>query len=196
MRSWKEYFFESRRQFAHMGFGLIILLLLQAFKALYYENARIYTGYIMVTAFLVGMLVVDYKLKKKSIRFLDALFHLLERPHATPGYGAFWFGVGVLALFAFLSNTNEISASVLILAIGDSFSTLAGSLGANKLFYNKQKTLEGMLAFFFSSCIAILFIGWAAIPLAALCAFVESFNFHLDDNIVVPIACIVFFSVV
>ncbi len=194
--SLKKYLFESRRQFAHMAFGLAILFVLQAFKIIYFENARIYTGYVVTATFLFGMLVVDWKLKKKSAHFLDILFRILERPNVTPGYGAFWLGIGMLALFAFLTDVNEISAGVLVLAAGDAFSTLAGTLGTNKLFYNEQKTIEGLLAFFFSSCIAIIFIGWMAIPLALVCALAESINFHLDDNIIIPLACIIFFNII
>lgn len=191
----RKYVFESRRQFAHIAFGIAAIALLKAFEAIYFENARVYAAYILTAAFLAGMLVLDLKMKEKRIPVLDKVLKLLERPRAVPGHGAFWFGVGILALFAFLKSTNEISAGILVLAIGDGFSTLAGSLSTNKLFYNEKKTLEGTLAFFFSSCIAIIFIGWQAIPLAALCALVESLDLHLDDNALVPITCIIFFSI-
>ncbi|MBI5158495.1 hypothetical protein HY992_00055 [Candidatus Micrarchaeota archaeon] len=193
--SLKKYLFESRRQFAHMAFGLAVIAMLKAFEALYFENARFYATYVLTVAFMAGLIVLDLKIKNRKIPILDELLKLLERPRAMPGHGAFWFGVGILALFAFLKSTNEISAGILVLAIGDGFSTLAGTLGSNKLFYNEKKTLEGTLAFFFSACTAIFFMGWLAIPLAALCALVESFNLHLDDNALIPITCIVFFNV-
>jgi dolichol kinase len=152
---------------------------------------------LLFVALLVTIFFMDQKLKKKSIPIVDFLIEKLERPNVMPIHGAFWYGVGLLLILSFLNNTNYIYASIAILAFGDGAATLVGRSGKIRLFHNKNKTLEGSIAFFIASSIASYpFIGIAALPLSLLCAFFESIDTRLDDNLVVPIICVVFFLLI
>jgi len=69
-------------------------------------------------------------------------------------------------------------------------------MGRHPLPYNRRKTLEGSLAFFVFSLPACLFVGWIGIALAAITAIVESLATPVDDNLLTPIAAIIFFIIV
>jgi dolichol kinase len=92
-----------------------------------------------------------------------------------------------------LSNAHEIDAAIVALAAGDSAATIFGILGTHPLPYNRRKTMEGSLAFFIFSLTAFLFVGWMGIALAAITAIVESLATPVDDNLLIPVAAILFF---
>jgi dolichol kinase len=122
---------------------------------------------------------LERKFERKNVRF--------------PGYGAFWYVVGALLVAILLSNAHEIDAAIVALAAGDSAATIFGILGTHPLPYNRRKTMEGSLAFFIFSLTAFLFVGWMGIALAAITAIVESLATPVDDNLLIPVAAILFF---
>ena len=61
---------------------------------------------------------------------------------------------------------------------------------------NKNKTLEGTAAFFFGSLPAWIFIGSVILPLAIITALVESVDTGIDDNLLIPIVCVIVLSVI
>jgi dolichol kinase len=78
----------------------------------------------------------------------------LEHFVAEPVY----FSAGLLLLLLFFPQTSFYLGSVALI-LGDGFAGLVGKkFGRNKIFYNKQKTVEGSLACFFATFFASIFI--------------------------------------
>ena len=184
---------EVRRRALHIGFGVLMVV----FFSLLGKEGFEYGEALIFISLVITVFFMDQKLKKKKIPIVDFLIEKLERPNIMPIHGAFWYGVGLLLILSFLNNIKYIYASIVILAFGDGVATLVGRRGKIRLFHNKNKTLEGSIAFFIASSIASYpFIGIVALPLSLLCAFFESINANLDDNLVVPLVCVIFFLLI
>jgi len=181
---------ETRRQVIHM------LLVLPALYVLFFLGR----GYFIGAAFLVillGLLIINLHCINKKIRIVEWLIRNFERSDIRfPGWGSACYATGVLLAATFLNDMNSIAATILILGIGDGFSTIVGSRGKVKLPYNKKKTLEGTIAFFVASLSGYVFVGSAIIPVALIAALVEGLDLPIDDNITVPIATIIAFMVI
>ena len=183
---------EIRRRVVHISFGLLLIAVLSTWGSSSYE---VIEGLLLAT-FLVGVWIVDMKLKKRKLPVVDYLLETFERPHALPAYGAFWYGLGVLLLMSFTNNVGYLCASIAILAVGDGASTLVGRNGTTRIFYNRKKTVEGSIAFFVtSSFAAYLFIGAPGILLSFLCTIAESVDWGVDDNFVIPVVCLLFYFI-
>lgn len=181
---------EIRRRGIHITFGLLLIAALLQWGEGSYELIE---G-VLFAVFLIGLWVIDMKLKKRKLPIVDYLLETFERPHALPAYGAFWYGMGALLLLAFVGDVNYICASIAILALGDGVSTLVGRMGNIRFFYNKKKTLEGSIAFFIASSLASYpFIGFSGVVLALICSFAESMDWGVDDNFIIPLICLVFY---
>ncbi|MCL5427870.1 MAG: hypothetical protein M1321_01680 [Candidatus Marsarchaeota archaeon] len=158
-------------QIAAGVFFIAVFLLLQA----------IYASVTLFLAFVAGMAISNVVISSKGgrIRILGAL----EREGAEFGHGAFWLGAGALLAAGFLSPPMAIVAFSAIF-IADSFSTIAGvHLGSAKLPYNRKKSVIGTLAYFTTVLLmSFPIILYAALPVAAAAALVESLPVHLDDN--------------
>ncbi|MEM3030747.1 MAG: hypothetical protein QXH27_03365 [Candidatus Micrarchaeia archaeon] len=182
--------FELRRKLLHMGAGAVVL------APLFFggEAVRAPLLLLLSLAFLAGVYFVDRKMKGRPTPLFDPLLRLVERPGHPPGYGAFWYGVGLLLLFSFLNSARQIAAGVFILAFADGLASVFGR-GGHPLPHNPAKSWEGLATFFIVASLTQLFlpVGEGPLFLAAFAALVESFNLHLDDNITVPLACAVFF---
>lgn len=181
---------EISRQLFHIFVGLIALGILALFGR----------GYLIAAVFVVliiGSLLINFRLLGKKIFFVEWFEKRFERDNVPfSGWGSACYAAGVLLIATFIGNTDKISAAIFVLAIGDAFSTIIGRLGKHPLPYNKNKTVEGLLAFFITSLPAFLFIGPLIIPLAALAAIFESLPLPIDDNITVPIISTLFFLVI
>ncbi|MEE8167377.1 MAG: diacylglycerol/polyprenol kinase family protein [Candidatus Hydrothermarchaeales archaeon] len=182
---------ETRRQFLHMsGVGV----------AFYIRWAHDTYGFFLAFATLAVSLLIGYAITRKyregmHLPFISRFIELYERSEVIeedPGKGALSFFVGSLAvLVLFRFNIGIVSASIMILALGDSVSTLVGrNFGRHKIFYNSEKSWEGTAAGFLFA-----FLG-AATQIKLGIAFVgaltgmlfESFPLKVDDNIGVPLA--------
>ena len=184
---------EIRRRLIHISFGLLLIALLSIRGEESYELIEV----ALLATFLAGLWVMDQKLKKRKLYFVDYLLKVFERPHALPVYGAFWYGMGALLLLSYLRDINYIRAGIAILALGDGFSTLIGRSGNMRIFYNKNKTFEGSIAFFIVSSIAsYIFIGTAGIALSLICSIAESIDWGVDDNFVIPLTCLLFYMLI
>jgi len=173
---------ETGRQLFHLAVGLVALGLL-----LYFGR-----GFAIAAVFsvlVIGMLIMNLRLLGFDIPLVLWFEKNFEREKVKlPGWGSACYAAGALMLLTFLTDTNEIAACIMILALGDSVSTIIGRHGKMKIPYNKSKTIEGSLAFFIASLSAYLFIGPTAMLLAALAAVVESLP-GLEDNLTIPMAC-------
>jgi len=113
-----------------------------------------------------------------------------------PSYGAFWFVVVALLIVVSLSSRDETAAALLVLSAGDSAATIFGVLGRHLLPHNRKKTAEGSAAFFIFSLSSCFFLGSKGVALATLSAAVESLDTPVDDNLLIPIASILFFYII
>jgi dolichol kinase len=174
---------ETGRQLFHLIVGLFALGLLLHF-------GRSFTAAAVFIVIIIGTLLMNLRLLGFKIPLVTWFEKNFEREGAKlPGWGSACYAAGNLMLLTFLTDTYQIAACMIILALGDSVSTIIGRLGKNKIPYNGSKTIEGSLAFFIASLSAFLFIGPSAIALAALATVVESIP-ELEDNLTIPIACI------
>ncbi len=179
---------ETERQLFHLTLGVIALLLLLHF------GRGFMIGFVFFTV-IIGTLLMNIRLLGGKIVVVQWFEERFERPDALlPGWGSACYAIGVLILLTFLTDINAMAASILVLGLADALSTVIGRRGKMKLPYGSNKTLEGSAAFFVSSLAAWYFVGPVAIPLAFVATIAESLP-GLEDNLTVPIACMLFFLV-
>lgn len=183
--------FETRRQLFHAFFGTILAF------AIYFFERPVYVP--LFAAMTALSIIFSYSIKKTGrvpgFSWLVDTFERKEDLKHWPLKGTFFFLLGALA--ASLVFSSQIAfASVLILALGDSASTLIGKpLGVRKHFHNPRKTFEGTVAGVFAAYAAAAFF----VPLnlavtgALVFGIVESFDFQdrhflFNDNLLVPLA--------
>lgn len=183
---------ETRRQLIHMS-GIAV--------ALYVRWAHDRYGYAFALLTLALVTLLGYAIAwtyKKGHRLpaISKLIDITERPGVIeddPGRGALSFFIGsLLTLLLFGFNVSIVSASILILALGDSTSTLVGrGFGRHKLSYNPEKSWEGTAGGFFlallGSSILLGDLRLAFIGSMAGMLF-ESLPLKLDDNIGIPLS--------
>lgn len=180
---------ELRRKLFHSLVGLILIFILFYF-------GRMILVICLSFLLLIGSIMILWRLHGNRIPIADWFEKTFERKNAKfPGYGAFWYVVGALVLVAFLTNTNQIAATILTLALGDSAATIFGIRGTHALPYNRCKTFEGSLAFLIFSIPCCLFVGLIGLPLALLTAIAETLPVPIDDNLLIPLTALVFFSI-
>jgi dolichol kinase len=182
--------FELRRKLFHLFFGLsLIFILIHSGRGnlIIFLSLFLAAGSIAIVLMKQGRRIplagwFEVKFEREDVRF--------------PGYGAFWFVVGALLIALSLSEANEISAALMVMAAGDSAATIFGVKGSHPLPHNRLKTAEGSAAFFIFSLSSCIFIGWQGAALALLGAVVESLATPVDDNLMVPVAMILFFLLI
>lgn len=183
---------EILRQIFHIILGIIVVELI---------HNGILNSLILLVFICLGIIIsILSKFRKLPIVswFLDK-FERAEKMKSFPGKGALFFFIG--CLFSLVLFRKDIAlASIMILTLGDSFSTLIGkSVGKIRLPYDstQKKSLEGsltgVLMGFFG---ALLFINnyYIAFAGAFIGMLMESFSirissFEIDDNLIVPLAC-------
>lgn len=181
--------FELRRKLFHFFFGLFLIFIL------FYSGRK--DLIIFLSSFLIfGCIMIVLMRQGRKIPIADWFEETFERENVRfPGYGAFWYVVGALLLALSLGNADETAAAIVALAAGDSAATIFGILGRHPLPHNRHKTMEGSIAFFVFTLPACLFVGWMGVALAALAAIVESLDMPVDDNLLIPIIAILFFTI-
>ncbi len=169
---------EFRRQITHLLFGLILVLFIY-FNLINYE--------IIGVLFILSLFINHFC----KIKFVDKFMKFLERESETKSFRA--KGLVFYLLGTFLSlilfEKNIAMASIIVLAIGDSVSTIKGRV---KHPFNQNKYLEAsILAWLISGLVASLFVPFYASYIASFVAmFVESFDlkkYKIDDNLLVPL---------
>jgi dolichol kinase len=180
---------ELRRKLLHSFFGLMLI------SILFYFGREILI--VLLSSLLTfGSIMIVLRLKGNRIPVAAWFEETFERKNVRfPGYGAFWYVVGTLLLVLSLSNADQIAAGILTLALGDSAATIFGINSRHPLPYNRRKTFEGSLAFVAFSLSSCLFVEWVGLPLALLAAIAESLPSPFDDNLLIPIAAALFFSI-
>lgn len=180
---------EDKRQLVHVLVGVAALLLL-------FTVGRWWLLLCVFMILLVGSLFINRKMQDKNIYVIDWFVQEFERKKVRfPGWGSACIATGTLILVAYLQNPLEIAAILLLLGISDALSTVVGRNGHWTLPWNKKKTAEGSVAFFAGGLAGWLFVGQIMLPVAAVATLVESIDSGIDDNLLVPIVCVVLFSV-
>lgn len=181
--------FELGRKVNHVGMGILFIFILFYF-------GRIPLLYFLIVLLLTGSIIIFLMHRGRRMPIASWMVDRFEREEARfPGYGAFWYVVGSLLLVLSVADPNEIASAVVVLALGDAAATLFGIRnGRHRHRYNPEKTVEGTAAFFIFSLPACIFSGWEGAALAALGAIVESLPLPVDDNLTIPLAAILFFS--
>ena len=181
---------ETERKIIHILISVILIEILFTF-------GRMSTIALLFLGLLLGSIIINLKLLGYKLPILDIFIDKFERKGVRfPGLGSAWFVVGVLLTVTFLENVDQIASIIFILGFGDGLATIAGQKGKIKLSYNSNKTLEGTAAFFLVSLIAYRLIGPMIIPLAFICAVLESMKIPIDDNVMIPLVGIIFFSMI
>lgn len=140
------------------------------------------------------MLRID---KFRHIFFFSSILRICRRGGNERGFIYFFFGV-IIALALFHFNILIANAAIIILALGDSASTIFGKkFGRNPLPLNQMKTFEGSFVFLMVGLAGALtqlplfpsFIG------AVFGTIAEAYS-PIDDNILIPVVSGVAMSVV
>ena len=181
---------ETKRQIIHL------LVSVAALTILLIMSRNWLIGFIFIVL-IMGSILINKKTRNKRIHLIDWFVKEFERIDVrVPGWGSACMATGILILVAYLKEPGAIAAGFIVLGLGDGLSTLIGRKGKYQLPWNKNKTLEGTAAFFFGSLPAWIFIGSVILPLAIITALVESVDTGIDDNLLIPIVCVIVLSVI
>lgn len=175
--------FEFRRQLFHALLGVVIVLgvsigLLSAGRLL-----LIFIGGVVASALSTkyDVPVVSWFLR-----------HFEREKEAIPGKGAMFFVLGSLIVISLFPRGIAL-ASILVLALGDSFATVVG-LHLGRVKSITRKTLEGFFAGVFTAFLgAVIFVDvFSALAGSLAAMFFELLEIKLgnrvvDDNLMVPL---------
>lgn len=173
---------ETKRKILHIISGVLFLAFLIVF-------GRTKLIAFLVAILLGGITIINLLLMNWKFPITEWFLRNFERPKVRfPGYATAWYVSGLLIAATILHNEAEISAVICALAFGDGISAIFGERGRIKLFYNKEKTLEGIITFFIATFISsFYFVGLVAIPFALATAVFESLPLGIDDNFGIPL---------
>ncbi|MFA5076908.1 MAG: hypothetical protein WC488_00585 [Candidatus Micrarchaeia archaeon] len=181
---------ETRRKALHMTAGALFLSFLLVFG----RNRMVA---LLVLVLIGGLCIINMLLMGWRVPFTGWFIRNFERQGVRfPGYATAWYVSGLLMAATVLHDQGEIAAVICALAFGDGASAILGERGERKLFYNKEKTAEGLAAFFAATLTSCLFVGWIGILFAALAALFESLPLEVDDNFTIPLFGALFFYLV
>jgi dolichol kinase len=181
-----DYPLEFRRAVFHLCAGLVVVILTVLFTK---ETVIPLLGTIIVIGVILSLLCRRYKLP--VIETFLTYFERKEHRKIHPGRGPLLLVVGCfIALFFF--EHNIALASIMVLAIGDSFTNIFGPFGKMKTRLHKKKFLEGTITGIIGATLgAMLFIPfWIAFVATLIAMFVELADlskYYLDDNILIPV---------
>ena len=177
--------FEIRRKIFHIFLGTIIVLLLMF---------DIFNSWSLFLIIIIGCILslVSTQIKIPGIYWFIKKFEREDIIDRFPGKGILFFFIGCLLVLR-LFDKNIALASIMILALGDSVSSLIGQ-NFGKHFINSTKTIEGVIvgviaaswmASFFVSIPQAFFGSLVAMAVEAVELKIGESN--VDDNIIIPI---------
>lgn len=186
---------EIKRQFAHIILGISIVILL---------NFNLINAAILFIIFIIGF-IISFSSKKYNIPVIHKFLRVFDRKkdlEVFPGKGVVFYILG--AFIVILVFPRDIaSASIMILALGDSFSRLIGPYGYLKHPFHNTKFFEGAIAGAIAGFFgALFFVSWLPALIASIISMlIEGIdlrikNFKIDDNLLIPIvAAVIMYSV-
>jgi dolichol kinase len=179
---------ETGRQAIHIAAGLL-------FIALALQYGREFLIELTFALLIFGSILIHMRLTGSKFFIIEWIERTFERKESRfPGWGPAWYLVGVLMLAVFLGDATKIAAGIYILAVGDGISTLAGIRGKHRLPLNSKKSIEGTIAFFVACLPLYAIFSYKAIPLALVAAAVEAYSINIEDNLSIPLACVIMLS--
>lgn len=177
---------EIKRQPLHILLGLLLIALIN--KDLITPQTLIVTAIVAAIAFLY--------IKKTKPKHLFKALEIIERKEnleGIPGKGLIAYLIGA-ALVLILFEKDIAMASIMILALGDSFSRLVGPFGRLKHPFNNTKFLEGLIAGLIAATLgAMLFVSISEAIIASFFAMIlegldlKISKLKIDDNITIPL---------
>jgi dolichol kinase len=185
----EEALLEIKRQFFHL-----IALSLWIIPVLFFP--------FLINMFLFGaVIVVNFLVVRKVDPFYRVFLFFIkhlerERNLHSPSLQALFANLGVFVSYLLFGELAV--GSIIILAVGDSSSTLVGKLfGKKRLFYSERKTAEGTVAFFLSVYLILFLVFgdlYGGLLASSVCALLESFDLPPDDNLLIPLVggCILY----
>jgi len=176
---------ELRRKLFHLILGSCIAFTVYFLKPLY--------GNLVLVPLVLGVVVllIIPKIKPENKVSNRLLYHFERRKDIEnfPFKGAIHYGIGVFFPILLL-DVKTACAIVIVLSVGDAFSTLIGKFHGKTIIHQLGfKSIEGSIAFTVSSFLAaLIFVDWTtAVKLACVGALVELLS-PWDDNFTVPVA--------
>jgi len=174
---------ETNRQIFHLILGVFLSF------SVYYG---IITPLIILFLTLLGI-AISIISTKKEIPIIAWFLKRFGRKNEFPGKGAIFMFIGSF-IAAFLFSKDIASASIIILALGDSVGPLVGQYGKIKHPLNSRKFLEGSIAGFLSAFIgAMIFVNpFEAFFGAFFAMLIEGIDIkfgadQIDDNLTIPV---------
>ena len=181
---------EEIRQCVHMAICAFALCCL-------YVAGRELSALLFLLGAVAALFLLQLLYLGAKLPVLTHFFGILKRRQKDHDLGLIWYLAGLCIIFSFLPSTQKILVATIALGIGDGLSTLVGMKGTHHLPYNRKKTLEGMCAIFFASCLpAVYFFGAFGVAFGIVVAVVESLPLGLDDNLSIPVAAVVALSLI
>jgi dolichol kinase len=183
---------EWLRQSFHIMYGIVVLILLKVF------HQNIVAIFLLLLS-LLGF-IISFTSKKKNIWFITKMLDVFDRKEDRkdmPGKGAITLTIGFF-LSLLLFENRIAKAAILILALGDSFSTLGGK-AFGKIILRKPKTLEGSLTGVIAATIGSTIFYIPLLP-AVVASLIAIMSEHLetkilDDNILIPVIAGIILSI-
>jgi dolichol kinase len=184
---------EIKRQVVH-AMGILNILLIHLLD-------KTYAALAMLSIAIAFLFMGEYRKNKNKYKILKSKqldefedivedeFETYERSKELPFHGAITFYFGSF-LATILFNSYIAIASIAVLALADSLSTLVGYyLGKHKLPINKKKSWEGSITFFAAAFTVLYFFAnpVKALLIAVIVTFVEMLP-KIDDNLTVPLS--------
>lgn len=181
---------ELRRQAFHLLLGIIIVILV---------NYYILNLKILLIILFIGI-ILSFLCNYLKIPVIEWFLEKFDRKNAN-GLGVVTYFIGVIIVLGFFGKDIAL-ASILILALGDSFCHL-GRFGKIKNPLNKKKLIEGSIIGIIAATIAASFFVpiYAAFFGSLIGMTFESLDLkirgrELDDNILIPLSSAIVMSLI
>jgi len=161
-----------QRKSLHIFVGISAVLLY-----CFFEKFAIYAN---ISVILAGLMILIFFREKRIWRVILKYFGGKKET----GLSTMFYAISILICFA-LFKKNNAAASIIVLAVSDSFAAVFGKR------YDKKKELFtiGSLSFFITSlAILIFFTNIAKALLISMCATIIQSVLEETDNIIVPIS--------
>ena len=160
--------------------------------------------YALIVIGLMSLIIIAIDLLRRKNEFFKNLFlnifgRMLRKSEVSKQpMGAVYFMIGVFTTMLFFSKQIAISA-LSVMIISDSFAALVGKK-FGKYQVTADKTIEGMLAFFFSALIILIYFKniWVVNSPSYLVVLIAAFfstlaelyskKINIDDNISIPLS--------
>lgn len=185
-----EHTFETGRKLFHGFFGVLV-------AAFAYLAPKEIAAWFLLASIAISFVISRAIKRRVRLPFIEWVIRTFERKKDIENFplkGTIYFLIGAL-ISVLVYRTDIAATSIIILALGDCFSTLIGKpLGMTRHAHNAKKSIEGSFAGFVAAVAgAALFIPAKLAFIGALAGIiVESFDFmfmglDIDDNLSIPV---------